>query len=1089
MKNYLIKVIPLMGFMLTCGLNPQAYASSSVQSIQKIQQDKKITGHISDAEGPIIGASVIEKGTTNGVISGIDGNFSMSVRPGTILQISYIGYKSQEIRVEENRSIYNITLQADDKSLEEVVVVGYGIQKKKLVTGATLEVKGDDITKLNTINALSALQSQSPGVNIQAASGQPGDGFKVNIRGAGTNGNTAPLYVIDGVSGGNINNLNPSDIERIDVLKDAASSAIYGSAAANGVILITTKHGRSGKVQVDYDGNIGWQNVYRLPDMLTAKEYMQVEDLVRHNSGMGPLDWSKYIDKELLAAYNDGSNPGTNWLEEFRSKNAVTTSHSINLTGGSDKSTFSSGVGYQYQNGVFGNHTKSDYRRFTLRLNSEHVLLRNEAGKDIIKVGENVYFMHRQNQGVQLGNQYLNAIADMIHGNPLVPLYNRNGNYFDWNDIQASGAEGLQNFNANMVNPIYNIVNQISGHNKTRNVNLDAVGYIEIQPINNLKYRSQFSYKQHTSTYRSYLPVFNANMMVAGKYRTEDQVSQNQSFGWNWGMTHTLNYKLNINKSHHFDLLAGMEYSEFRPGNGDSVGATLQSTIFGDYKHGYLSLTDATNRASKGMSVYGDPYTNNKNMSYFGRLNYDYKETYLFSAIVRADGTSIFAPNHRWGYFPSFSAGWVISNERFMQNAKWLDFLKLRAGWGQNGNKNLLNGGDFAYQATFAFGRYYNYSFNNNKDGYTAGAAPSRLSNNDLTWETSEQTNIGIDARFFNQRFNLSLDWYNKQTKDLLVQVPIPETTGFETQWQNAGTVRNSGIEVALGWTDKVGSDFTYGINYNLAWNHNKVTKVNSSTKYMEGGKNLLAEGTGIISRFEEGHPIGYFYGYKTGGVIQNQQDLDNYVKNNCGGNAANSLQGTSLKPGDLMFLDTNHDGKINSEDKTDLGNPNPDVTMGLNLSAGYKGFDLIVSGYFALGQQVARSYRRFTDGEDNNYTSEVYSYWNGEGTSNKYPLLARMNEGQNWQAISDIYIENAGYFRLQNITLGYDFTKLWRNSPFQMLRFYVSVQNFFTITGYKGMDPENGRAVDGNEPWVTGVDLGNYPQPRTYMVGVNIKF
>ena len=295
MKNYLIKVIPLMGFMLTCGLNPQAYASSSVQSIQKIQQDKKITGHISDAEGPIIGASVIEKGTTNGVISGIDGNFSMSVRPGTILQISYIGYKSQEIRVEENRSIYNITLQADDKSLEEVVVVGYGIQKKKLVTGATLEVKGDDITKLNTINALSALQSQSPGVNIQAASGQPGDGFKVNIRGAGTNGNTAPLYVIDGVSGGNINNLNPSDIERIDVLKDAASSAIYGSAAANGVILITTKHGRSGKVQVDYDGNIGWQNVYRLPDMLTAKEYMQVEDLVRHNSGMGPLDWSKYI--------------------------------------------------------------------------------------------------------------------------------------------------------------------------------------------------------------------------------------------------------------------------------------------------------------------------------------------------------------------------------------------------------------------------------------------------------------------------------------------------------------------------------------------------------------------------------------------------------------------------------------------------------------------------------------------------------------------------------------------------------------------------------------------------------------------------
>lgn len=1066
-----------------------AKATPLSNGIQNVQQAKSVKGHVSDDQGPIVGATIMEKGTKNATVSDMDGNFHIDVRPGATLVISYMGYITQEVTV-GNRSDISITLKSDDKLLDEVVVVGYGIQKKKLVTGATLEVSGDDIAKLNTIDALGALQSQSPGVNIQAASGQPGDGFKVSIRGAGTNGNTSPLYVIDGVSGGDINNLNPADIERIDVLKDAASAAIYGSAAANGVILITTKHGKAGKVQVSYDANVGWQNVYRLPDMLNAKEYMKVIDDVRFNSGLAPYNWSKYIDSDLLEAYNNGSNPGTNWLEDFRNKNAITTSHAVNVTGGSDRSNYSAGVGYQYQNGIFGKYTNSSYRRFTLRLNSEHVLLRSDKGYDIIKIGENAYYSHKQNQGVQLGNQYLNAIADMIHGNPLVPLFDKDGNFFDWDDITSSGTEGLQGISTSIVNPIYNIVNQISGHNKTRNVNFDAVGYMEIQPIKNLVYRGQFNYKQATSTYRVYLPAFNASQATTSWNRSVDQISQNQSFGWQWGMTHTLNYVFDIAKEHHFDVLAGMEYSELRPENGESVGASVENSIFGDFKHAYLILADATNVASHGLSLTGTPYSDSRAMSYFGRLNYNFKETYMFSAILRADGTSTFAPGHRWGYFPSFSGGWVVSNEKFMEKTKsWLDFLKLRVGWGQNGNKNLLNGGDFAYQATFAFGRSYNYSFDNNKNGYTAGAGPSRLANDELTWETSEQTNIGIDASLFDQRLNFSFDWYNKETKDLLVQVPIPETTGFETQWQNAGTVRNRGIEVALSWKDKIGSDFTYGINYNIAVNKNKVTKVNSPTKYMEGGNNLLSENTGYLARFEEGHPIGYFYGYKTGGVIQNKEDLQNYINENCGGDAANSLQGSSLKAGDLKFLDTDGNGIINANDKTELGDPNPNVTMGINLSVGYKGFDLAVTGYAALGQQVARSYRNITNGVYDNYTSEVYSYWNGEGTSNKYPLLALTNTGQNWRAISDIYVENAGYFRLQNITLGYDFARLWKNCPFPTLRLYVAAQNLFTITGYKGMDPENGRAVEASEPWVTGVDLGNYPQPRTYMIGVNVKF
>lgn len=1091
MKVDFRKSLLLAGACTAMGVayTPSVYAANANTSVQRVEQQKTVKGSVQDANGPIVGASVLVKGTGNGTVTDLDGNFSLDVSPNQTLVISYIGYKTQEIAV-GNQSTISVTLEEENASLNEVVVVGYGVQKKKLVTGATVEVKGDDIQKMNTTQVLGALQSKTPGVNIQAASGQPGDGFKISIRGAGTNGNTTPLYVIDGVAGGDINNLNPADIERIDVLKDAASCAIYGSAAANGVILITTKQGKAGKVQVTYDGNIGWQDIYRMPDLLTAKEYMDVQDLVRFNSGAEPRDWSKYIDADLLAAYQNGSNPGTNWLDLLRNKNAVTTSHALNLAGGTDRSTFSGGVGYQYQDGVIGNFTKSDYRRFTIRLNSEHVVYRDSKGLDVVKIGENFYFSHKQNQGIQIGNQYNNAISDMLRANPCIPLYDKDGNFFDWADIQASGTEGWDKYNSYSLNPIYDMMNQQSGHNKSRNFNMNAVGYVEVQPIKNLVYRGQLNYNQSSWSRRTYLPVFSANEMTAGKSRTVDQVTQQAGLGWGWSTTQTVNYKFDVAKLNHFDVLAGMEYGESKPSYGESIGATLKKTTFGDFDHAYLSLTDAANRASNGMNVYGDPYGDSRGVSYFGRVNYDYNETYMLTAIIRADGTSTFAPGHRWGYFPSFSAGWVVSNEKFMQGVQdWMDYFKIRASWGQNGNKNLLNGSNFAYQATFEYGTRYNYSFDNNKDGYTVGAAPSRLANDELTWETSEQTDLGFDARFFRQRLNVNFDWYYKKTKDLLVQVPVAATSGFSNQWKNAGTVRNTGVELALDWQDKIGGDFSYGVNYNVAFNSNKVTEVNSQRKYMEGGNDLLAQGAGIIARFEEGHPIGYFYGYKTAGPIQNDADLQAYIAENCNGDAANSLQGKGLKAGDLKFQDVNGDGKINSEDKTELGDPNPNVTMGLTLSAAYRGFDFAVTGYAALGQQVARSYRKFTDGEQENYTSEVYSYWNGEGTSDKYPLLARMNEGVNWQAMSDIYIEDAGYFRLQNLTLGYDFKHLWKACPFQQLRLYFAAQNLFTITGYKGMDPENGMALNSSEPWVTGVDVGNYPQPRTFMFGVNVKF
>ncbi len=1095
MNQKIRKTALLMGACSLLGVYSPVMAANPEASVEAVQQTtKKVTGTVSDSQGPVIGASVVEKGTTNGVVTDFDGNFTLNVKPGATLVISYIGYTTQEVAV-GNQSNFNITLLEDNAQLEEVVVVGYGVQKKKLVTGATVEVKGEDIAKLNTTQVLGALQSQSPGVTIQAISGQPGDGFKVAIRGAGTNSDTKPIYVIDGVTGGDINNLNPADIERIDVLKDAASAAIYGANGANGVILITTKQGKAGKVSISYDGNIGWQNVAKMPQLLNARQFMQIQDMVNQNNGGAAYDWSSFmkvnkaddgsyadltgINDGLLEAYQSGKNAGTNWLDQLRNKNAVTTSHAINIAGGSEYSKFSTGIGYQYQDGVFGNMAKSDFRRFTIRLNSEHILLKSRGGDyDVIKVGENFYYQHKQNQGLQIGNQYSNEISNMLRANPLLPMYDLNGNYTAHDYLNQSGWFG---FNSYMGNPIYNMMNNQSANNKSKSFNLNAVAYVEIQPIKNLVYRGQVNYNQSSWSWRAYLPEYYSNDQ--GAKRDLDKVIQQQGLGWGWGTTHTLNYKFSL-KDHHFDVLAGTEYGQSRPGFGETLNAESTGSIFGNMKQAYVGLTNDRFKAI----VSGSPYGDESSLSFFGRINYDFNETYMLSLVLRTDGSSKFAKGKRWGTFPSVSAGWVITNEKFMQpTSSWLDFLKIRAGWGQNGNKNIGDG--FAYMTTFSYGDFGNYSFGSTKDDSTQGAYSTRLPNADLTWETSEQWDLGFDARFLGGRLGVNFDWYSKKTKDLLLYVQIPASTGFANQWRNAGTVKNTGIELALNWRDKIGKDFNYNVGWNIAVNKNEVTEINGAADYIEGGNDLLAQNTGNMARMQVGKPIGFFYGYKTEGVMQNAADVQAYLDKNCGGDAANSLQGTGIKPGDLKFVDVNGDGVINDSDKTELGDPHPSVTMGMNIGFDWKGFDFNVTGYAALGQQVARSWRKFTDGQYENYTTEVYNYWHGEGTSNKYPLLAPGNSGPNWQQVSDLYVENAGYFRLQSIQLGYDFKNLWKGCPFQQLRLYVQAQNLFTITNYKGMDPENGMALKSEEPWVTGVDVGNYPQPRIYTVGVNIKF
>jgi len=1073
------KTALMVGAFSLLGLcySPKAYAAEAPQDVQ--QATKKITGTVVDAQGPVIGASVIEKGTSNGVVTDFDGNFTLNVKPGATIVISYIGYTTQEIAV-GNRSTISVTLKEDNALLDEVVVVGYGVQKKKLVTGATVEVKGEDIANRNTISPLTALQNQSPGVNIVASSGKPGDGFKVNIRGAGTNGNTAPLYVIDGVPG-DINSINPADIERIDVLKDAASSAIYGARAANGVILVTTKQGKAGSVQVNYDGNIGWQNIVKLPQMLNAKQYMDVQDMTNFNAGQPIFNWSNYVDEDLLEAYRNGTNPGTDWLDLIRNKNAITTSHSINITGGSEMSKFSTGAGYQYQDGIIGGSlAPSDYRRFTLRLNSDHVLLKT-GDHEIITFGENVYYQHVQSKGIQIGNQYSNAIYNMLSANPLVPLYNAAGEYFDRDDLESSGKSGFLSLNQYVGNPINSLVHNQSALNKSRSHNLSATAYITISPIKGLTYKALGYYKNYSSLWKGLSTVYSNNN---NDQNTEASLSQSMGTGWNWGMTHTLQYLFDI-KDNHFDVLVGTEYSREGNNMGDNLtGSAVNKydNIF-DISHAYFD--NFTGRTS-GVLI-GNPSDDHSILSYFGRINYDYAEKYMLSLILRADGSSNFASGKRWGWFPSFSAGWVVSNEKFMKSTSdWLSFLKIRGSWGQNGNEGI---GAFKYLAAYSFGWQGLYSFDNAKVASSGvqGGYLSRLPNPDLTWETSEQLDLGFDARFLNGKLGLNFDYYVKKTKDLLIDVPVSAINGFATKVMNAGTIKNSGFEVALNWRDNIGKDFNYNIGFNVATNKNEVTEVNNGSGYINGGNNLLSEGTTYMARMEEGHPIGYFWGYKTAGVIQNEAERDAYAATLKNG-AASSLQGSSLAPGDLRYVDINGDGVIDESDKTELGDPHPDVTMGINLGFDYKGFDFAVSGYAALGQQIAHTYRKFGNGQFDNWTTDVYNYWHGEGTGNgRYPILLPGNT-TNHKQISDIYIDDAGYFRLQSLTVGYDFAKLWKNNLFSQLRVYFQAQNLFTITKYDGMDPECGTSI-GSESWVTGVDVGNYPQPRIYMVGVNIKF
>ena len=1042
-----------------------------------------VKGTVSDAFGdPVIGATVKVQGSNEGTITDFNGNFSIKAASNATLIISYIGYTTKEVNV-NGQSTVNVTLEEDNTTLEDVVVIGYGTMKKKLVTGATVQVKGEDIAKLNTTNALEAMQSSTPGVQITSASTQPGKGYKVYIRGIGTIGDSQPLYVIDGVAGGNLDGINPNDIESIDVLKDAASAAIYGSRAANGVILVTTKQGKAGKIEISYNGAIGWSNAYKRPEMLNAQQFMTIMDEYSFNTSGQKVDFSAYVPQAIVDKVKGGWT-GTDWWSAFENKNAVQHNHSLTLTGGSDRSKFSMSYTYTGNEGIMGADRASFYKRHTIRINSDHVLLRAKDF-DAITIGENISIGYNKSHDLAEDGMYWSYIHSLLQTNPLVPMYDDNGELYThvkngagWNDFWFNNPyEGLDKGGFNSMA-------------ESRNINTSATAFIVIQPIKGLRLRSQFNYNWGSGAYRNFgMP---RSPSSGSGTVTAYSVSQSASLSTNWSVENTLTYDLPIFSGHKISAMIGQSFQSTawsaNLNGSNTVDQGSQKATLKDWNSAWLNnfSTDLA-KASLGGSPNDEEYL----ASWFGRVTYDWKERYMATVTLRYDGSSIFNKGKRWGWFPSVSAGWVITNENFMQSASsWLDFLKIRASWGQNGNNRIAK---YQYLATIAQSGSAGDSGYKFSDDYSftltgkpnIGAYADIVPNPDVTWETSEQLDLGFDARFLNSRLGLTFDWYKKTTKDWLIVAPRIAIEGTNPAYINGGDVQNKGVEIALTWNDRVGKDFSYNVGVNFATNKNEVTRIANENGYINGGGSILSQGTEYIYRAEIGKPIGYFYGMSYSGIWQNQQEID-------AARAAGKAVLDGAQPGDAIWDDWNGDGVITYAegkncDRHEIGNPNPDVTLGVNLGLNWKGLDFAVNGAGAFGMQIMRSYRSFSDSWWHNYDTTIFNRWHGEGTSNTVPRISGTGH-PNTNYVSNRYMENADYFKIKTITLGYDFTKIWKASPFQQLRLYVQAQNLVTFTGYTGLDPEVGNAA-GADGWASGIDLGLYPPSRTFLVGASIKF
>ncbi len=1011
------------------------------------QEGEPVAGKvIGAADGrPLIGITVKVKGSAKGTSTDEHGAFSIRAKAGDVLELSGIGYLSQEVNAEPGK-VLTIALKEAPNGLDEVVVVGYGTQKKKVVTGATVRVGGDDLDKNHTISVGEALQGQAAGVQVTANSGQPGDALKIRIRGVGTNGDPSPLFVVDGMPTTDISYLNTNDIESIDILKDAASASIYGTEAANGVVLITTKKGRAGFRRLTFDTYYGWQNPIRRLDVLNAKEYVMIMNESGINSGKAPYDPSIYPFNSFTTAQLDSIGNGTNWQKAATMNNAVTESYSLGMSGGNDQTVYSSSLNYQRQQGMIGLPGKSYLERINFRINSEH-----KVYKDIFKVGEDLTYTHSNQSGILTGNIYGNSLRALLNTSPLFPVRAPDGSYAYSKEPEESNpiaAMDYQNNNKTITDRIfgdlYGEVNILKGLTLRSNIGID------------LDYYSTNTFTPHDSlSIDAFTTTTTAGM---GLYRT---------FIWDWNNTAT--YKRTFG-SHNFTLLAG---TDAKNTSVFYVNGTKQGLAVADLNNAVINA--ATNPLTQ--LIYGDR-SEIALASLFGRLIYSYQDKYLFTGSVRRDGSTSFGENKRYGVFPAFSAGWVVTSEDFFKPVSWLNFLKLRGGWGQNGNDRIRQ---FAY-VNVVSNQYQGYYFGGeDATSLSVGASPTQIANPNLQWEASEQTDVGFDATVFRD-FTVNFDLYNKTTKEWLVVAPIPASVGTGAPYINGGDIQNKGLELSVNYRHTFGQ-VTLGLGGNLSFIKNTVLQVPTADGIIHGATNLLSSNTEEFYRVQSGHPLAYFWGYKVAGIFQSQEDVNKYT-------GKQGLIQPGALPGDVKFADLNGDGVIDQNDKTQIGSPQPKQTFGINFSLGYKGFDLIVLMSGVGGNQIVDGVRS-NDRYYNNYTTDILKRWHGAGTSNSQPRVTLGDEAnKNWNRFSSLYIQNGAFLRIKSVNLGYDLKRvLLRATPVKSMRLYVSGLNLYTFTHYRGIDPEVGYGnteTDGTN-WSSGIDLGYYPQPRSIIVGLSV--
>lgn len=994
----------------------------------------KVTGTVTDKQNsPMIGASVFEKGTRNGAITDIDGKYSISVPEGAVIVFSSIGFTSQERQAVAG--VIDIVLEEDQKLLDEVVVVGYGVQKKSSVTGAISQVKTEDMQNRTITRPEQALQGKTAGVQIFQSSASPGASPTVRIRGINSNGSCDPLYVVDGRIAGDIGGIDPNDIESMEVLKDAASAAIYGAAAGNGVILITTKKGKAGQGTVTYDFQLSIQNIANVPKVMNAEQYI------------GYMTEANYLSMDKINADWDFKT-NTDWSKVAFEPSRMQ-KHNLAFQGGNDKGTYYLSLTYLDNNGyVIGD--ADTYKRLTATINADYNI------KKWLQVGTNNQIEYYKRRAVAEGSEYGSLLSSVMMLDPLTPvkyspdnlpehmqtmvnagktyLKDKDGNYYS-----TSAFQETDNYNPYIMRDKSNSTS--SGYN------INGVIYANLKPVKGLVFTSRLGYRLSAAKSYTVNNDFFVNTTINQSYMSVN-ASASTPIYLQW--ENFVNYMHSFGK-HNLNAMVGTSYidnSSFYVSGNVTGGDGDFGFKKDDPRYAYFAYATAT--AVK--SVSGGEEIIGRKLAYFGRLNYDYAGKYMAQFSLRADAadSSVLPISKRWGYFPAASLGWTISQENFMQNAKtWLSHLKLRGSWGQNGTTSSL--GSYSYLSSISSGMSYPYT---NELQYQIGSMPSSTGNNELKWETSEQLDLGIDARFFNDRLSFTADWFSKKTKDLIVTGITPSTiVGNTASPVNAGNIENKGVELELGWKDNIG-DFSYGIRGNLATLKNEVTYIHESLDRINGAQFHTTTG---LTVFEKGYPAWYFRGYKVDHI--------------------------DAETGDPVFVDADNNGTINDSDKMMIGSGIPDFTYGITLNAAYKGFDLTVFGTGSQGNDIFSCSNRGDRLQANKMKFLYTDRWTPSNKNAARPRPGATDIDKYW--LSDGMVFDGSYFKIKQIQLGYSLPKSFlKKIGINSFRIYCSLDDFFTFTSYPGFDPE----VTGVGS-ATGIDKGYYPSARKVVFGLNLNF